>query len=65
MQVSHCELLMLLRVLEGSLTIADRTDMNIFGYPKKSRSELYVALMQRLDKVPVEIGKDDTHHPKI
>jgi hypothetical protein len=41
MIVSEKQLLIMFRVLEGSLIMHDRTDMNIFGYDNMTRRDVY------------------------
>lgn len=41
MKVTEKQLLIMLRVLEGSLTIHDRSDMNLFAYDVETRKSIY------------------------
>jgi hypothetical protein len=45
MKITEQQLLILIRVLEGSLSIHDRSDMNIFGYNTEFRKQLYEQIM--------------------
>jgi len=41
MKVTEKQLQIMFRVLEGSLSISDRTDMNLFGYNKETRLRIF------------------------
>jgi hypothetical protein len=47
MKVTEKQLLIMIRVLEGSLKISDRADMNIFGYNYKTRAEVFNQIMNQ------------------
>ena len=60
MKVNEKQLIMLIRVLEGSFRIADRADMNIFGYNTQIRRELYNTLMnQQSEELNIDDSKTD------
>ena len=41
MKVTEKQLMVLIRVLEGSLAIHDRSDMNLFGYTIETRRTVF------------------------
>jgi hypothetical protein len=52
MKITDKQLLIMFRVLEGSLKIADRTDMNIFGYDAATRRNLFNEIInQQSDEI--------------
>lgn len=53
MNISEKQLILLLRVLEGSLTICDRTDRNIFGWNQDVRLKTYNEIINQQD-APVQ-----------
>lgn len=40
MRITEKQILIMIRVLEGSLNISDRNDLNLFGYSKDVRLKL-------------------------
>jgi hypothetical protein len=58
MKVTEKQLIIMIRVLEGSLRIADRSDMNIFGYNYKIREELFNQIMNQQSDEIIDIKKD-------
>jgi hypothetical protein len=52
MKITEKQLSVLIRVLEGSLTIFDRTDMNLFGYNYEIRKRTWEEIVnQQSDKI--------------
>jgi hypothetical protein len=47
MKISEKQLQVMLRVLEGSLTIYDRTDMNIFGFDLNTRRSIHAQIINQ------------------
>lgn len=47
MKVTETQLLILIRVLEGSLSICDRTDNNLFGYSINTRRDCFNQIMNQ------------------
>ena len=59
MKVTETQLLIMMRVLEGSLKVADRTDMNIFGYNKETRLKTFDDLINQQGNEIIDV-KDKT-----
>lgn len=55
MKVTEKQLLVMLRVLEGSLSINDRTDMNLFCFDYKTRAKVWSEIMNQQDNTLVDI----------
>jgi len=52
MRITEKQLQIMFRVLEGSLTICDRTDMNIFGFSVETRKKTYEQIInQQSDEI--------------
>jgi hypothetical protein len=52
MKVTEKQLQIMFRVLEGTLSMYDRTDMNLFGYDQETRLRIYNQILnQQSDKV--------------
>jgi hypothetical protein len=52
MRVTEKQLLIMFRVLEGSLTIVDRNDMNLFGYNSETRRQVFNQILnQQSDEI--------------
>ena len=52
MKITEKQLQIMLRVLEGSLCMLDGTDMNLFGYDRKTRNDIYNQIInQQSDKL--------------
>ena len=52
MKITEKQLQIMLRVLEGSLCMLDTTDMNLFGYDRKTRNDIYNQIInQQSDKL--------------
>jgi hypothetical protein len=47
MKVSEKQLLVMIRVLEGSLSIADRRDMPMFGISREERTKVWEQIMNQ------------------
>ena len=57
MKITEKQLVIMFRVLEGSLTINDRTDMNIFGYNHKLRSLIWQQIINQQSDKLIDIKK--------
>lgn len=55
MKVSEKQLLIMLRALEGSLSISERSDMNLFGYPHEVRQKILNAIINQQSDELVEV----------
>lgn len=55
MKITEKQLQIMLRVLEGSLKIADRTDMNIFGYDSATRKNLFNEIINQQSDEIIEV----------
>ena len=63
MKITEKQLLIMLRVLEGSINICDSTDMNIFGYAVDvRRTILHQIINQQSDEI-IDI-KDESNKTK-
>lgn len=52
MRITEKQLQIMLRVLEGSLFMQDITDMNLFGYDRETRKNIYNQIInQQSDEV--------------
>ena len=52
MKVTEKQLQIMFRVLEGTLSMYDRTDINLFGYDHETRLRIYNQILnQQSDKV--------------
>jgi len=51
MKITEKQLLVLIKVLEGSLQIYDRKDLCLFGYTRKVRKDLYDELINQQNGV--------------
>jgi hypothetical protein len=51
MKITEKQLLIMLRVLEGTLTICDGKDTNLFGYAMQDRIDLYNAIVNQQSHV--------------
>jgi len=59
MKVSEKQLMIMLRILEGSISFVDRSDMSFFGYDQKTRKDLFNEIInQQSDKLE-EVGKQE------
>ncbi len=47
MKVSEKQLQIMFRVLEGSLSMADRSDMNLFGYDSDTRLKIFNEILNQ------------------
>lgn len=57
MKVTEKQLQVLFRVLEGSLNMYDRTDMNLFGYDRKTRTDVYNQILNQQSEKLVDVKK--------
>lgn len=55
MVVTEKQILIMLRVLEGSLTIADRTGYNMFGYDREDRIRIYNEIINQQSDKKIEV----------
>lgn len=55
MRINEKQLHVLIRVLEGSLTISDRSDMNLFGFDRETRFNIYKQIVNQLSEDLIEI----------
>ena len=62
MKVTEKQLQIMFRVLEGSLTLNDRTDMNLFGYDQETRLRIFnqVLNQQGNEIIDVRNVKEET-----
>lgn len=52
MKITEKQLQIMFRVLEGTLSVDDRTDMNLFGYNQETRLRIYNQILnQQSDKI--------------
>ncbi len=52
MKVTEKQLQIMFRVLEGTLNVGDRTDMNLFGYDQETRLRIFNQILnQQSDKI--------------
>lgn len=49
------------RVLEGSLSISDRTDMILFGYDKKTRLQIFNQVLNQQSDEIIDIKETISH----
>ena len=61
MVVTEKQILIMLRVLEGSLTVADRTDYNMFGYDREDRIRIYNEIINQQSDRMAEIKDTEKH----
>lgn len=47
MKVSEKQLQIMFRVLEGSLSMVDRSDMNLFGYDNDTRLKIFNEILNQ------------------
>lgn len=67
MKITEKQLQIMFRVLEGTLTMCDRNDVNLFGYDRETRIRIYNQILnQQSDividtesKTAIEIAIDD------
>lgn len=66
MRINEKQLHVLIRVLEGSLTIYDRSDMNLFGFDRETRINIYnqIVNQQSEDLIDINDDKDDNSHAR-
>jgi hypothetical protein len=57
MVVSDKQLQVMLRVLEGSLTICDRTDRNMFGFDQETRLQLYNDIINQQSNKLIDVSE--------
>jgi hypothetical protein len=55
MYITEKQLLIMFRVLEGSLNICDRTDMNIFGYDREVRKTILHQIINQQSDELIEV----------
>lgn len=59
MKITEKQLVIMLRVLEGTLTMYDRNDMNLFGYDRKIRLEVYNQIINQQSDVLVDVKGEE------
>ena len=57
MRVTEKQLQIMFRVLEGSLRVSDRTDMNIFGYTHDVRSTIWQQIINQQSEEIIDVMK--------
>lgn len=55
MKVTEKQLQVLFRVLEGTLNMCDRTDVNLFGYDMKTRTDVYNQILNQQSEKLVNV----------
>ena len=60
MYVTMAEMVLLMDILRASGQIADRKEINLFGYSRESRQNLHKRLIKRLDEAHIEIATEET-----
>ena len=56
MKVTEKQLQIMFRVLEGSLTLSDRTDMNLFGYDQETRLRIFNQVLNQQSNDIVDVA---------
>lgn len=59
MKISEKQLHVLVRVLEGSLKICDRADMNIFGFARDVRGKLLDEIINQQSNELIDVKDDE------
>ena len=59
MKVSEKQLQIMFRVLEGSLSMVDRSDMNLFGYNKETRLEIFNQILNQQSDEIVDVSNNN------
>ena len=59
MKVSEKQLQIMFRVLEGSLSMVDRSDMNLFGYNKETRLEIFNQILNQQSDEIVDVDNNE------
>lgn len=58
MKVSEKQLLIMFRVFEGSLSMADRSDMNLFGYDRETRLKIFDEILNQQSDEIIDVDLD-------
>lgn len=56
MKISEKQLIIMLRVLEGSLMVHDRSDIDIFGYDIEIRRNTFKQIIEQQPDEPKDLG---------
>lgn len=59
MKVTEKQLQIMFRVLEGTLSMCDRIDMNLFGYNQETRLRIYNQILNQQSDKLVDIKDTD------
>ena len=59
MKVTEKQLQIMFRVLEGTLSMYDRTDMNLFGYDQETRLRIYNQILNQQSDKLVDVKDTD------
>jgi hypothetical protein len=63
MKITETQLQIMLRVLEGSLTICDRPDRNMFGYDIATRKRIYGEVINQQSKELIDVCDKKEEQP--
>lgn len=59
MKVTEKQLQIMFRVLEGSLSMYDRTDINLFGYSQETRLKIFNQILNQQSDKLIDIKDTD------
>ncbi|NBL00479.1 MAG: hypothetical protein EOM50_21245 [Erysipelotrichia bacterium] len=59
MKVTEKQLQIMFRVLEGTLSMYDRKDMNLFGYDQETRLRIYNQILNQQSDKLVDVKNTD------
>lgn len=59
MKVTEKQIQIMFRVLEGSLSMYDRTDMNLFGYSQETRLKIFNQILNQQSDKLIDIKDTD------
>ncbi len=51
MKISQKQAVMMFRILEGTLSVYDRSDLNMFGFDRKTRIRLFFQIINQQSSV--------------
>ena len=60
MKITEKQLQIMFRVLEGTLSLADRNDSNTFGYKKEQRINLYNEILNQQSNELIDVKENNT-----
>ena len=60
MRVTEKQLQIMFRVLEGTLSMCDRTDMNLFGYSQETRLRIFNQILNQQSDKLIDIKDSDS-----